>query len=374
MITTVLAATLTEACGTEPGFICELVFDASGNETAADVAEFLVRPVKVLLIFLVAWIVNRLVRRTINRTITGIIESQSKKLEEAQEERVSEDKPRRFEALQALAMRREQRQAIQIERSKQRAQTLGAVLRSIGSIVVYFVAIVMALGEFDVNLGPLIAGAGIVGVAVGFGAQSLVKDFLSGIFMLVEDQYGVGDVVDLGDAAGKVEAVNLRTTQIRDGHGTLWYVPNGEIRRVGNKSQQWARALLDIDVAYDTDINRAMNVIKRVADGLWEDALPHATVLEEPEIFGVQNFGADAVTIRLGVKVEPAEQFAAARELRIRLKYAFDAEGIEIPFPQRTVWMHQVEAKEGKSGVAASEPEPLEFQPTIVEEGEHEVD
>ncbi len=249
-------------------------------------------------------------------------------------------------------------------------QTLGAVLKSVATIVVYFVAVVMALGEFNINLGPLIAGAGIVGVALGFGAQSLVKDFLTGIFMLVEDQYGVGDVVDLGDAVGVVEAVNLRTTQIRDVNGTLWHVPNGEIRRVANKSQQWARAVLDIDVAYDTDINHAMNVIKRVADELWEEGLAHATVLEEPQIFGVQNFGPDAVTIRLGVKTEPAEQFATARELRARLKYAFDQEGIEIPFPQRTVWMHTVEKE--KEEDTPQMREDLTFEPQITDEGEWE--
>jgi small conductance mechanosensitive channel len=314
------------------------------------------------------------VRRTINRSIDGIIESKGRRFEAEQIAVVDDAKPKRFEALQALAMRREQRQAVQVERSKQRAQTLGAVLRSLASIAIYFVAVVMALGEFNINLGPLIAGAGIVGVALGFGAQSLVKDFLSGIFMLIEDQYGVGDIVDIGDAVGKVEAVNLRTTQIRDVHGTLWHVPNGEILRVANKSQQWARAVLDVDVAYDTDLNHAMNVIKRVADGLWEDALPHATVLEEPEIFGVQNFGADAVTIRLGVKVEPAEQFAAARELRARLKYAFDAEEIEIPFPQRTVWMHQVAAPEQQKAPTIAQPEELEFQPTVADEGEFEVE
>ena len=283
--------------------------------------------IKALLILLVAWVVNRFVKRAIDRTIDGIIDSKTKKLQASQAPVIEDDKPRRFQALQALAVRREEREAIQVERSKQRAQTLGAVLRSLASMAVYFVALVMALGEFNVNLGPLIAGAGIVGVALGFGAQSLVKDFLSGIFMLIEDQYGVGDVVDLGDAAGTVEAVNLRTTQIRDSHGTLWHVPNGEIRRVANKSQQWARAVLDIDVAYDTDIDFAMTVIKRVADTLWEDALPHATVLEEPTVAGVQNFGPDAVSIRLSVKVEPAEQFAAARELRARLKYAFDKGG-----------------------------------------------
>ena len=372
MIDLILAAqTVEEACGAEPGFVCELVFDATDNETLADVADFLVRPVKVILILLVAWIVNRVVRRGINRTIGRVMESQTRRIEaeEAADGLEEEnEESSRFAALQALALRRSERQAVHIARSRQRAETLGAVLRSVASIVIYFIAIVMALGEFNVNLGPLIAGAGIVGIALGFGAQSLVKDFLSGIFMLVEDQYGVGDVIDVGDAAGKVEAVNLRTTQIRDAQGTLWHVPNGEIRRVANKSQQWARALLDIDVAYDTDLNHAMNVIKRVADQLWDEALDHATVLEEPEIFGVQNFGADAVTIRLGVKVEPAEQFAAERELRKRIKYAFDEEGIEIPFQQRTVWMHQVEASPASSGTRPSEPEPLEFEPAVTEE------
>ncbi len=261
MIGTVLATTVEQACGTEPGFLCELIFDTTGSETFADVADFLVRPAKVVLILLVAWIVKRFVARAIDSAIDGFVESQTKKQAESQEIVVKDDKPRRFEALQALALRREERQTIQIQRTKQRAQTLGAVLRSIASVTIYFIAVVMVLGEFNVNLGPLIAGAGIIGVALGFGAQSLVKDFLSGIFMLLEDQYGVGDVVNLGDASGTVEAVNLRTTQVRDSSGTLWHVPNGEIRRVGNMSQQWARAVLDLEVAYDTDLNHAMTVI-----------------------------------------------------------------------------------------------------------------
>ena len=370
MMIPTLAATLAEACGESPGFLCELVFDATGNETLADVIDFLVPVINALVILLVAWVVNRIVRRAIGRSIERIVESKTKQIEGAGAEVVEDDKPSRFEALQALALRREERQAIQLQRSKQRVQTLGAVLRSLASIVIYFIASVMALGEFNVNLGPLIAGAGIVGVALGFGAQSLVKDFLSGVFMLVEDQYGVGDVVDLGDAVGVVEAVNLRTTQIRDLNGTLWHVPNGEIRRVANKSQEWARAVLDIDVAYDTDINHAMNVIKGVADQLWDEALPHATVLEEPQIFGVQAFGPDAVTIRLGVKVEPAEQFATERELRARLKYAFDEAGIVIPFPQRTVWMHQV--TDDEEGSSPESPEDLSFEPQVTEEGEWE--
>jgi small conductance mechanosensitive channel len=224
-------------------------------------------------------------------------------------------------------------------RAQQRARTLGAVLRSVTAIVIFTIAGLMVMGEFDINLGPLIASAGIAGVAIGFGAQSLVKDFLSGIFILIEDQYGVGDIVDVGEAAGVVEQVNLRTTRLRDVNGTLWHVPNGEIRRVGNKSQDWARTVLDVEVAYDTDVGHATEVIKRVADSVWEDDLPEATVLEEPEIWGVEMFGENAIVIRLAMKTEPAEQFTVARMVRGRLKEAFDREGIEIPFPQRTIWV-----------------------------------
>jgi small-conductance mechanosensitive channel len=209
-------------------------------------------------------------------------------------------------------------------------------------MVIYGLAVMIVLGEFGVSLGPLVAGAGIVGIALGFGAQKLVQDFLSGIFMLIEDQYGVGDVIDVGDATGVVEEVNLRTTRLRDVHGTVWHIPNGEIRRVGNKSQQWARAVLDVEVAYDTDINHAAAVIKEVADEVWREDLEHATVLEEPQIWGVEMFGESAVAIRVVLKVEPGEQWATMREVRKRLKHAFDREGIEIPFPQRTVWLHRV--------------------------------
>jgi small conductance mechanosensitive channel len=275
-----------------------------------------------------------------------------------------------MEALRELAARKARLASEQAERGRQRAETLGSVLRSIAALVIYTVATFMALGEFDVNLGPLIASAGIIGIAFGFGAQSLVKDFLSGIFMLVEDQYGVGDIVDVGDAAGVVEEVKLRITKIRDVHGTLWHVPNGEIRRVANMSQEWARAVLDVEVAYDTDLNHAMTVIKRTAVELWEAALPNATVLDEPEIWGVERFGSDAIAIRLVLKVEPGEQWATGREVRRRLKDAFDEEGIEIPFPQRTVWLHDAPV------TAAAPPRPTtpipeqDFTPKAAAEGE----
>jgi small-conductance mechanosensitive channel len=230
-------------------------------------------------------------------------------------------------------------------RRRQRLDALGAVTDSIISIVVWTAAFFTILGTtFGVNLGPFIAGAGILGVALGFGAQDLVKDFVSGVFMLAEDQFGVGDVVDVGEATGVVERVSLRTTRLRDVTGTLWHVPNGEIRRVGNMSQEWSRALLDIGVAYDTDIDHAIAVIREVAEGMAADAAFEDQFLDTPEVWGVEDLAADGILIRLVIKTVPGEQWKVARELRHRLKQAFDEAEIEIPFPQRTVWMRTDDA------------------------------
>jgi small conductance mechanosensitive channel len=225
-------------------------------------------------------------------------------------------------------------------RSEQRIEALASVLRSLVTVIVYSVAGFMVLGEIGIELGPLIAGAGILGVALGFGSQSLVKDFLSGVFILIEDQFGVGDIVNLdNETSGTVEAVSLRTTRLRSVDGTVWHVPNGEIRRVGNQSQHWSRALIDLEVAYETDLDHAQSVIAAVAH---EIAGEDADVLDEPEVWGVEALGANGVTIRLVVKTRPSQQYRVSRDLRARLKAAFQREGIEIPFPQQTVWHRQV--------------------------------
>ena len=333
---TPIATTLNEACGTEAAWLCRKVFEWTDNSDLAGIATWLVdRPVKVVVIVLLALLVRRLVHRAIDGLIERLMSERSTEERDAVAAAEAATGTLRRDLLaEKLASLRER-----TERARQRAKTLGVLFKSIASAVVGIVTFMMLLGEFDINLGPLIAGAGIVGVAIGFGAQSLVRDLLSGIFMLIEDQYGVGDVIDVGDAIGTVESVGLRTTRIRDVRGTLWHVPNGEIRRVGNMSQVWARAILDIDVAYDTDLDLAMETIKTVADRLWEEQLEEATIVEEPVISGVQNFGADAVTIRLSVRTEPSEQWSTGRVLRKRIKEAFDDAGIEIPFPQRTVWL-----------------------------------
>jgi small-conductance mechanosensitive channel len=217
----------------------------------------------------------------------------------------------------------------------------------------------MSLGTLGINLAPLIAGAGIVGVAVGFGAQNLVRDFLSGIFMLLEDQYGVGDVIDVGEATGTVEGVGLRTTRVRDVDGILWHVPNGEIQRVGNKSQGWSRALLDIEVAYSNEISTAMRVIKQVADELWRDDETFAPlILEEPEVWGVEELGPNGVRVRLVVKTRPLEQWKVARELRARIKSAFDREGVRLPVAAQAVMLHSPEELPGDGSEAPPEALP----------------
>ncbi len=178
----------------------------------------------------------------------------------------------------------------------------------------------------------------MVGVALGFGAQSLVKDFLSGVFMIFEDQYGVGDVVDLGEAGGTVEAVGLRVTRLRDVEGTVWYARNGEIVRVGNQSQNWARTVLDIQVAVDQDLRRVQDVLRDVAHDLWDDEDFKQVVIEEPEVWGVEELTPNWASVRVVLKTAPLEQWAVAREMRQRIKFRFDHEGIELAHPTAATW------------------------------------
>ena len=321
---TIAAQTAAEVCGGEDaGAVCDGIFRLTGSESLARVGEvFLARPAKILMVVVLAWLVAVLVRRAIRRFTRGL-------------GTVSADVVHVADRSPGSLLRTSGNKTA---RGAQRAETIGDLLGSVATFTIWGVAALMVLGELGVQLGPLLAGAGIVGVAVGFGAQNLVKDFLSGIFMLIEDQYGVGDVIDAGPATGTVEGVSLRTTRLRDIKGNVWHIPNGYIDRVANKSQEWSRSLLDIPVSYFTDTDRASEVIKRVADDTWRDPDWSEEILAEPELWGVEDLGSDAVMIRLVVKTRPSAQWRVSRTLRSRIKAAFDAEGIEIPFPQRTVW------------------------------------
>jgi small-conductance mechanosensitive channel len=264
-----------------------------------------------------AWVVNRLVRRAIRRMVDHMTDDGGLAA---------------LRAPTALARTGE----IPSLRRVQRAETVGALLKSVASFGIWTLAGLMALGTLGLDLGPLIAGAGIVGVAVGFGSQNLVRDFISGIFMLMEDQYGVGDVVDAGPATGTVEGVGLRTTRLRDVNGTLWHIPNGEIRRVGNRSQGWARALVDVEVAYSTDLDDTTRTIEHVAHDVYADPHWAPKILETPEVWGVEELGPDGIRVRLVAKTRPLEQWKVARELRARLKVAFDQAGIEVSAQKAT--------------------------------------
>jgi small conductance mechanosensitive channel len=217
------------------------------------------------------------------------------------------------------------------ERRRQRAEAVGALLRSLGTATVTIVAGLVILTRLGVDVAPLIAGAGIVGIAVGFGAQSLVKDFISGILMVFEDQYGVGDVVDTGTVVGTVEDVGLRITRVRDLNGVVWYIRNGEIVNLGNRSQGWSFVAVDMPVALDEDLDRVRAVVDAVGADLIEDRAWADRLLDPPAVAGVEAVTGFGVTVRITTRAAAQQQLPVARELRERLKAAFDAAGIVVP-------------------------------------------
>ena len=220
-------------------------------------------------------------------------------------------------------------------RREQRAEALGQLLKSIATFTVLTIGLLLILAQIGVNLGPLIASAGVIGVALGFGAQTMVKDFLSGVFLVLEDQFGVGDFVDLGPATGTVEEVTLRITRVRDMSGVVWYVRNGEILRVGNRSQGWTMATVDVPIAYNEDLDRVRRIIERVGSEMDDDPQYDDTLFGTPTYAGVESVSGDAVFVRITAKAAPDKQMVAARAIRERLKLAFDDAGVRVPVLQR---------------------------------------
>ena len=336
LLAAVSNARMDKICSTDPSvadaplnFFCSVALRATHNETLATVAGAVVPALlKIILILVLAFVINRVLKRAIKRFARGVASRAVRGLG-----RLTDRVPLADTA------------PMDLSRASMRAETMAEVFNSMATVVVWSIAFMLVLGAMSVDLAPLLAGAGIVGVALGFGAQNVVKDFLAGLFIILEDQYGIGDVIELRDSIGSVgtggtvEGISLRSTRLRDIEGAVWHVPNGEIRTAGNKSQQWAKSLIDVNVAYGTDVAHATEVIKRTADALWHDSAFAEFILEEPEVLGLERFDVDGLALRLVVKVQPAKQWAINRELRARIKAAFDAEGIEIPFPQRTVWL-----------------------------------
>jgi small conductance mechanosensitive channel len=219
---------------------------------------------------------------------------------------------------------------------ERRGQTISQLLRSVGRVVVFVVAILLTFNVF-INIAPILAGAGILGLAISFGAQSLVKDVISGFFILFENQFAIGDVVEAGGKGGVVEKMTMRVVVLRDLQGVMHVIPNSEIKVVSNKTRGWSRAVIDVGVAYGEDVNRALSVVRDEAAQFSTDR-DWAIQLDGPvEVPGVEALGDSSIVIRTMIRTQPGSQWNAAREFRRRLKVRFDREGIEIPFPQRTV-------------------------------------
>lgn len=263
-------------------------------------------------LILVRWLLLVLIRRVVTGVTQGV-----KKREGAADTK----------ALDASPLAR--------ARIVQRARTIGLVLSNLLTAGLTISALIAILSELDIAIGTLVAGAGILGAAIGFGAQSLVKDFLAGLFIVVEDQFGVGDFVDLGAATGIVESLGLRVTQVRDPEGTVWYVRNGEILRVGNQSQGWSRIILDLPLAYDSDLEKAKKVLEAAALKLTELPTLKSGLIGKAEIWGIQALAGEEIVFRMVQQVRPSKKDSLTRALRLEAKKALDKAGIRLSIPDQ---------------------------------------
>ncbi len=276
---------IARTCGTPPHAICEWVYERTGSPVVARLAQTLVGvPLQILLVGLLAWVSARLARRVIRRAVERLARTQAER-----------------------------------GRVALRTETVGSVLTSTATALIWFVATLTIVSALGVELTAFVAGASIIGAALAFGAQQLIRDFLTGFFILGEDQYGVGDIIDVGHATGTVEKVSLRTTRLRDVEGRVWHIPHGQIVRVANLSQEWAQTVVDVPVPRDADLAAVSAVLAEVASSLRADPVVGESVLDEPTVVGVQAVRDDRVLVRVTVRTRPAGQWAVARELWTRL-------------------------------------------------------
>lgn len=280
-------------------------------------------PLRIAIILVVAIVLQLILIKTIRR----VVRRTAKK---ARNERLGQNRK--------MARTAELSSMLLNERTEQRSEAIGSLLTSVVSIVIWTIAILMILPLLGVNVAPILASAGVLGVALGFGAQQMVRDYLAGIFLIIEDQFGVGDVVDVGPAIGTVEQVTLRYTRLRDATGVVWYVQNGEILRVANRSQGWTMAIVDIPVAYDEDLEKVRMIVDRVAEDMDSDPTYDDMLLSTPMYAGVESVSGEAVFIRVSAKSAPEKQIPLARELRERMKLAFDRAGIKVPVVARPMY------------------------------------
>ncbi|MDH3226565.1 MAG: mechanosensitive ion channel family protein [Thermoleophilia bacterium] len=303
------------------GPLCDALAEWTGNQALAESFSWILgTPVKIAIIVVAALILNRIMRKLIRKSMLKLGKATSEHGEVVVSER-------------------------SVERAEERASTIGSLLRSASTAVIWGVAFVMILEAMGVGIIAIIASAGILGLAIGFGAQSVVEDLLRGLFMLAEDQFSVGDRIDVGEVNGVVERVTLRTAVIRAPDGTVWHIPNSEIDRVANENQISSRASVEVGVAYGVDTQEAMAVIQRAATDAANEDDWSELVASPPEVQGVQELGDDSVQIRVVVWVNAGERRKFERHLRLRLKEALDSAEIEMPNRQLDVFLRgQTEA------------------------------
>jgi small-conductance mechanosensitive channel len=293
--------------------------------------EWLVRALAIAVVGVITlWAVGKVIDRVVDRVVSGV------KVHHGAED---------TKALEASP--------VEAMRQVQRARTLGTVLNAFSKWTIWIIVVIMVLTEFGVAVTPLIASVGILGAALGFGAQSLVKDILNGLFMVFEDQLGIGDIVNLGQVTGVVERVGIRVTEVRDASGTLWFVRNGEVLQVGNFSKDWARIILDVPVPYTLDVDEAQEALLAAAREFATEPQWRRKVLEDPEMWGIESISHEALMVRLTIKVRAGEQFALRRALHRYVKSALDTRGIDIPALNRMV----VEDGSSRVADAAATPE-----------------
>lgn len=322
--------------------LCDVAWDWTGDPDLALAADvWLARPLRVVLIVLVAVIAFRLVSWATRRFTRRYESEVHRRVERAR--RLGTGGTRRAET-----------------RRLQRLHAIGGAVRSGFAILIGFTAFLVAVAQF-VDLGPILAGAGLAGIVIGFGAQQVIGDLLAGFSMLVEDQYGVGDWIEVNGKSGEVESVGLRATSFRDLDGTVWHVPNGQVAMVGNLSQRWARATLEIPLPLDVDITEARRIVSRVAHGLAADERWADDIIGEPEIWGITEWSERGLRLRLVVPTRPLRNWDVNRQLRERLKIAFDRAGIRMP-----VAIHEVAGSPHRRAVHTAVTEPDDMQPRDV--------
>lgn len=280
-------------------------------------------PLRILIIVVSAIVlqivINSIIRRVVRRTA-----------KKARKERLAQNRK--------LARTSELSDMLLNERTEQRSEAIGSLLTSMVAIIIWIIALLMILPLLGINVAPVLASAGVLGVALGFGAQTMVRDYLAGIFIIIEDQYGVGDVVDVGPVIGTVEQVALRYTRLRDPSGVVWYVQNGEILRVANRSQGWTMAIVDIPVSYDQDLAKVQDIVDRVAEDMDSDPKYDDMLLGTPMYAGIESVSGEAVFVRITAKCAPEQQVPLARAIRERMKLAFDRAGIKVPVIARPLY------------------------------------